>query len=77
MNTTLKTSALVISIAMLFALPSGRANASSHWYCYQQYRDCLAYGGDPWSCEVEYYYCRGMQIPVKAPGTVGAAIRKD
>lgn len=77
MNTMLKTSALVISIAMLFALPSGKANASSHWYCYQQYQDCLAYGGDPWSCEVEYYYCRGMQIPVKAPGTAGAGIRKD
>jgi hypothetical protein len=71
MNTVLKTSALVISIAVLFALPSGKANASSHWYCYQQYQDCLAYGGDPWSCELEYYSCRGMQIPAKAmPVTV-------
>ena len=66
MNTVLKTSALVASIAVLFALPSTKANASPYWYCYQQYQDCLAYGGDPWSCEVEYYSCRGMQIPVKA-----------
>ncbi|MFD0726810.1 hypothetical protein [Lysobacter brunescens] len=67
MNTMLKTGALVISIAALFALPSGKANASPHWYCYQQYQDCLAYGGDAWTCEVEYYTCRGMLIPVKAP----------
>lgn len=77
MNTMLKTSALVISVAALFALPSGKASASSHWYCYQQYQDCIAAGVDYWSCEVEYYSCRGMQIPVKAPGTAGVSSRKD
>ncbi|MBL8262077.1 MAG: hypothetical protein JNM58_06615 [Xanthomonadaceae bacterium] len=77
MNTVLKTSALVISIAVLFALPNGKANASSPWYCYQQYQECLAYGGDPWSCEVEYYYCRGMQIPAKMPAVHAAGNKRD
>ncbi|HEY1138030.1 MAG TPA: hypothetical protein VGE64_11140 [Xanthomonadaceae bacterium] len=77
MNTVLKTSALVISIAVLFALPSAKANASSHWYCYQQYQDCLAYGGDSWYCEVEYYSCRGMQIPAKAMPVTGAGNKPD
>ncbi len=77
MNTLLKTGALVLSIAALFALPSGKASASSHWYCYQQYQDCIAFGIDQWTCEVEYYACRGMLIPVKAPGGAGTGIRKD
>jgi hypothetical protein len=77
MNTLLKTGALVLSIAALFALPSGTASASSHWYCYQQYQDCIAAGVDYWTCEVDYYACRGMLIPVKAPGATGTGIRKD
>lgn len=75
--TVLKTSALVISIAALFALPSGKASASTHWYCYQQYQECLAYGIDAWTCEVEYYYCRGMQIPVKAMPASGLGNKAD
>lgn len=67
MNTMLKASALVVSIAVVFALPSGKANASTHRYCFQQYQACIASGGDEWQCEVEYYACRGMQIPVKSP----------
>lgn len=74
MNTVLKTSALVVSIAMLFALPSGKADASTLRYCFQQYQACLAYGGDAWLCEVEYYQCRGMQIPVKSPAALGNRI---
>lgn len=77
MNTLLKTSALVISLAALYAMPSGKANASSHWYCYQQYQDCLAYGIDAWTCEVEYYHCRGMQIPAKAMPVTGAGNKVD
>ena len=77
MNTVLKTSALVISIAVLFALPSGKANASTARYCFQQYQACLASGGDAWMCEVEYYSCRGMQIPVKAPAMIGAGNKAD
>lgn len=77
MNTVLKTSALIISIAVLFTLPSGKANASTHRYCYQQYQDCLAYGGDPWSCELEYYSCRGMQIPAKAMPVTGTGNKAD
>jgi hypothetical protein len=77
MNTLLKTGALVISLAALYAMPSGKANASSHWYCYQQYQDCLAYGGDPWLCEVEYYSCRGMQIPAKAISAPGTGRKAD
>lgn len=77
MHRVLKTSTLVISIAVLFAMPSGKAGASSHWYCSQQYQDCIAAGVDYWTCEAEYYACRGMQIPVKAPATTGNTIGKD
>ncbi len=71
MNTVLKTGALVIAIAMLFALPGGNANAATHRYCFQQFQACIASGGDEWQCEVEYYACRGMQIPVKSPTMPG------
>ncbi|MBX3711181.1 MAG: hypothetical protein KF800_04415 [Lysobacter sp.] len=77
MKTLLKTSALVVSLTALYAMPSGKANASSHWYCYQQYQDCLAYGIDAWTCEVEYYFCRGMQIPVKPMPVTGAGNKAD
>lgn len=66
MTTWLKSSALVVAVAAAFALSSGEANALTDYQCYQQYEACLANGGDPYDCEVQYWTCRGMPVPAKA-----------
>lgn len=76
MNTMLKTSAIAATMAMLFSLPSGNANAGAG-VCMQEYRACIAAGFDPIDCENGYWYCLYGYIPVKSAALPVASDRRD
>ena len=80
MHITLKTLALVGSIGAMFALlpQNARAIDLNQYYCYQEYRACLAAGVDADLCRDEYYYCRFGYYPVRSAGMSAApAIPRD
>ncbi len=65
MNTILKTGLLTLSIAILFSIPSGNANAGTGT-CLQEYRACVAAGYPEMDCENGYWYCKYGYIPAKS-----------
>ena len=65
MNIMLKTGALVATLAAIFAVPSGAANAVGN-HCWTEYRACIAAGYDQDLCMDNYYYCRFGYYPVKS-----------
>ena len=75
MKTTMKTSVIMISIAMLFSISSG--NAETPRECRAAYRACLADGYPANECEDGYYYCLYGYLPVKSAATPVADRRRD
>jgi hypothetical protein len=76
MNTMLKSSAIAATMAMLFSLPCGNANAGAG-VCMQEYRACIAAGYPEFDCENGYCYCLYGYIPVKSAALAVASGRRD
>lgn len=69
MKTMLKTGLLVAAVALIFSMPSGKANAGAG-VCFREYQACIAAGYDMFECEAAYWDCRGMIPPVRVVASV-------
>lgn len=76
MSTILKTGLLVTAVALIFSMPSGKANAGAG-VCFREYQACIAAGYDIAECEAGYWYCRGMTPPVRNAGSVAPVKERD